>query len=765
MDIVIHGTKGGRTIFTPVRLSGLLDVTADSAKSAAIGQEAYAIRFTAEHAIFSKYRIIRDVRGAKRTGFIGFSLFLPTNESLPGRDVITLLDKVSEEYCRKYIVDNNLDDVREVWDFLYSILSEFQSKQKYDERVPSGEKDDAFIYFKDKDELKRYFDAPVQEEYNDYRQVLFVNSEWLAKPENPQNVMLSENPLKALRHSNSNLTGKIDLDNKYYYLKNYNCSRGVTITANGRYCSQEKENNCIRAKSLVEIRYSKDERCYWPIEARGMLYNPTSDINKYLEISDNLIFIKYDAFNNPTPKEKTVHFEIVDHKGDPVYNSEVKLSNLSWQIKGYQHDYTFIGEELICHWTISARKGGDLNGKVSFTLDDNISTIQIVLHERKIVKFNVVDEDGLDVVDYKIRKRNEKGRLIDMDVDDIVFFDDDIYQSWYFIISHSKHYDETFYYSPETGENPKCVSLKSKQFGRVNLLSGNNWKKKRYRLKIDKKFGKRSFKGNEIKDWVSENPDFGVTPRFGYKFEEWLFHEEPSNYYYDGYYEARFKEWWWHKIPKKVWIPGIAAVFALIVAVLFLVIPPNVINTEQPVSQKQIIDYIEGNEFLLDTLNSYKINWKKQEPNTKMWYNPMTWFSEKNVDTTTMEYRQWNDVLRKLGDAKTHRELIDKKDFKALQNQDLAKQFEKAINKIDTAQYDTIIYKLGNVRDLSLIQITARIDSIVQVLQNPQKGNSVGKNTDKHSSDSNSTTKREIGDSVESASTEHNTESKTKKSE
>jgi hypothetical protein len=80
MDIVVHGTKGGYEIFTPKKLGGLLDVNSDGSKTSAIGQEAYAIRFVEKTIIFSKYKIIRDVRGGKRTGFLAFSLFLPNNK-------------------------------------------------------------------------------------------------------------------------------------------------------------------------------------------------------------------------------------------------------------------------------------------------------------------------------------------------------------------------------------------------------------------------------------------------------------------------------------------------------------------------------------------------------------------------------------------------------------------------------------------------------------------------------------------------------------
>ena len=254
MEIVIHGTKGGRKIFTPKKISGLLDVNADSPKVTAIGQQAYALRFIEKSTIFSKYKIIRDVRGDKRTGFVAFSLFLPKNKKLSGIDIITLLDKVSEEYYETYIKDDNLEYVNENWDFLEPILEEYKSKPRtvsFDDidKLDSGSKDDAFIYYKNADELKSYFEEPFQEEFGDFRQVLFVSEKLKGKP---------EDSLNALRHSDKNLTGEIDLENpKYKLLFNSQAKGGVLINVkvNGVIRSNKTK---IRRKNELEITWKKN---------------------------------------------------------------------------------------------------------------------------------------------------------------------------------------------------------------------------------------------------------------------------------------------------------------------------------------------------------------------------------------------------------------------------------------------------------------------------------------------------------------------------
>src|SRR5690606_20527304 len=124
MKIVIHGTKGGYNIFTPDTAQSLIDARPDANKTAAIGQQAYAINFDGSNVIFSLYRIIRDVIGDKRTGNIAFSVIIPNDKRLPGEDVKKLLDKLAEDYCAKYVVNDNLENVREDWGFIEEIRKE-----------------------------------------------------------------------------------------------------------------------------------------------------------------------------------------------------------------------------------------------------------------------------------------------------------------------------------------------------------------------------------------------------------------------------------------------------------------------------------------------------------------------------------------------------------------------------------------------------------------------------------------------------------------
>ncbi len=209
MKIVIHGTKGGYHTFTPDNVK-MIDARPDFNKVAAIGQQAYSINFTDGNVVFSKYRIIRDVAGEKRTGNIAFSVFIPYNEKMLGIDIKDFLDKLSEEYYLKYIPDNNnnLYNIREDWSFISSLKSQYQDQIKMISPLSAkdftqGNGEAAFVYYFNELELCRHFDTPFQKVYNAYKQVFFVEMRLKDAP---------ENPLNALRHDpNANLTGQVDL--------------------------------------------------------------------------------------------------------------------------------------------------------------------------------------------------------------------------------------------------------------------------------------------------------------------------------------------------------------------------------------------------------------------------------------------------------------------------------------------------------------------------------------------------------------------------
>jgi hypothetical protein len=673
MDIVVHGTKGGRKIFTPKKLSGLLDVTADGAKTSATGQEAYAIRFTADSAIFSKYKIVRDVRGDKRTGFVGFSLFLSNHKKLSGADIITLLDRVSDEYCRKYIVNNNLDEVKEDWTVFERLASEYETRLKpNNEEALSGSRDDAFIYFKDTDELKRYFDAPFQEEYSDYRQVLFIDKRLESAP---------ENPLNALRHdSNANLTGRIDLENRYYYLSNYDPGKQVSIFVSGRdntlqACSDRKNNNCIRAHRQVVIKYSKDDRCYFPIEARGTLSNPDSEIYRYLEIRNNQIIIKYDAFNNPTSKTKSVLFEIKDRKGNPVNDAEIQIGTQPWQkVNGYQYEHTFEGEELKEHWTVSVRKD-DSFGRNVFTTGNTNGRVDVVMIERNIVTVNVTDwNTGNKLDDFEVWTKLTNGFR---KITQIEFVDDQIIDNYTVTIrkdGYEEHKIDNF-----QPHRQKYIDVKLKK-RIINGMQSSNYKVstgEHGKWKDGNEYFSNCADGSDIK--------YMIDPYKGYEFIGF----QLSNNTLVAQYRKKtpfFK--------KPAFIAGsIVGIFAIVMVIFYLKNcggDNEKSNKSEDQLKSEIMAYVKGDSLILEKLKDYRGKCK---------------------DSATI-----NTTKNSIDSAVNKRNYIDDKNFaelKKLHYPDGQQKFKDAVEKIDSAKYEYVKTQLGDVSKLSLTQIADSINAIL----------------------------------------------------
>ena len=89
-------------------------------------------------------------------------MFLPHNENLQSKDIITLLDTISKQYSDLYLDNNNLEQVVESWDFLQEINKQYQLKIRKNSfstgTIKSGDKDDAIIYYRDSLDLQKSWD-------------------------------------------------------------------------------------------------------------------------------------------------------------------------------------------------------------------------------------------------------------------------------------------------------------------------------------------------------------------------------------------------------------------------------------------------------------------------------------------------------------------------------------------------------------------------------------------------------------------------------
>jgi hypothetical protein len=719
MDIVIHATKDGyRTLFTTDdELAYLIakDVRSGANNDSSLGNFVHAVFFTEKGCVFTKYIIVKDTQRSNALGFIAFSIFVNNNKSLKGEDVVSILDELSNKYSDKYIINSYLNRgeknlIREDWNFINDILRKYNEldKGQKDKEFHSGIKEAAFIYYNNEVPLREYFDKPLQEDYIVYKQVFFINTDLKGSQKNPLNI---------LSNSGKELEG-IDLKNEYYYLNNYNRSKGITIIANGKDRSDGKNNNSIRAKWQVEINYSKDERCFEPIQAKGTLSNPDSEIYKYLEVKNNQINIKYDAFNNPNPKTKSISIEIKDRKGNFIENADIGIgSKPTEKIQGHKYETTFSGEDLIKRYDILVKKGF-FTGKIDFMPINQIGNIILELQEHKNVTFLVKDGKGL-VFDYNIEVRYQQGGLFSTSKE-LEFIGEDIDKLYDITIVSNKHERKTFSFCPTKDENPKHVELQNRQF--IDYQ-----KEKAYELIVNDKFGKRSFKNKPINTYVHSKPNFGCDPKFGYEFIEWKQQEKTSNDY-NGYFEAIFKELWYHKIPK--WSILISLVVIGIITIFFMLNPSRTSDSKiSKIDSEQITNYIEGDSLLLYKLNEFKYDLELHKPEVKEINSGLlSWFmgSEKQLDSTALT--NWRNDTLNINEAINKRNLLNDKDFKKLKKLNFSSNQNnliEVINKIDSTKYKDFSKVLGNVSDKTLSEIAVDIKSALKpkepIIKKPQK--------------------------------------------
>jgi hypothetical protein len=579
MDIIIHGTKGGCKIFTPKRLSGLLDVTADGAKTASIGKQAYAIRFTADNTIFSKYKIIRDVRGDKRTGFVAFSLFLPNSKKLSGTDIITLLDNVSDEYCRKYIPDNNnLDEVREDWSFLDRISHEYESKLKpNDERMQSGSKDDAFVYFKDTDELKRYFDVPCQEEYSDNRQVLFVEEGLRGKP---------EDPLNALRHSDNNLTGKIDLENPKYKLL-FKRQDGDGLNIKVRVKDTERSNgNKVRKKDVLNINY--DQKFRKPFSIKGTWEDIKLKYSTCIKIDDE----KETITINPIPlskDKKIISITVIDalsKKMIPDCQVICRSNYDQFPQEVNNNQIVFEGDEIGNEWHIEIKSADYTSYKRDFKPEDT-PKIQISLNKQKILTIEVIDERNNKIFspnDYELKifdnKKQTPQYQIENEKNKIVFVGNEIEKIWSIEVK-KRDYEvsgEKAMICPQNKDTEQSIKIyvrKKRQttindsYKNGNRQSSNDNSTRKVSFKFEAgKHGKLigdgklhsedSLPDHHNNKHIRKHYKIKIKPDFGYKFVKWTKSEHENKEYI---FKAQFNP----IIPVKFLLLGMMSMMGIIV--------------------------------------------------------------------------------------------------------------------------------------------------------------------------------------------------------
>jgi len=676
MDIVVHGTKGGRKIFTPKKLGGLLDISADASERSAMGKEAFAIRFVENNIIFSKYKIVRDVLGAKRTGFIGFSLFLSNDEKLSGSQITALLNRVSKAYCDTYIPknDNNLKDDRENWTFVYGIdgiEEKYRPKVKPIspddvETLQSGTKDDAFIYYKDDTELQKYFDMPYEDEYKPYRQVLFVKEDLKGRP---------ENPLKAIRHSEDNLTGKIDLENpKYKLIYGQTTKTGVQIEVKVKGKIHDGKSK-VRKKDELEISWSKPY--YKTVTKRGKW---TDIKSTFIEANDSLQRVSIKEIGLK-PETKEITFDIKPYeKGIDVSNAEIRIGTGPWQkIKGSRYEHTFQAEDIGKQWTVTAKKGRNFESIEQSFVPKDQKTVEITLHEHKTVKFTgrqsnqYCPDIKITIPEKKVKNNNNSPKVI--------FKDTEI--------------DREFTVTATiNGKNGNLFEGKQTFIPRDHDVVTIKLKEKKYYIHA----GEHGCKSELGIDYYSFKED-GSKPKKGWKFTGFKLNENKTDDY--GTLVAQYKKKSFFARSEGL-ITSVAAVLVLCFGIWFF---------KFGTTEKNITAYVEGTKLFDKKLTELKNQWITQKPEIKI---------EKKDSTA---YKHWEKVSKSIDSAIAKRNLINSLNFdslKTLRYSAKQQKFGDAIKNMDSAQYGALKEKLKNqnISSLTLNQIAEAVSAVSGATEN-----------------------------------------------
>ena len=705
MRILIHGRKNGYTVLypkpTPTEFySYASDIQSINANNYDVyyGKNFYAIACVDGGCIFTKYVIGDDVERGQ-LGEIGISVFIHNTQKLSGLDVKTLLDELINTYSKNYIFNHKIDEPKKGFDWmLFSSLAngydaKLQLRSSNNDNISAGAQDAAFHYYKSDSELIEHLDKPFQEEYSDYKQILFIDS----------NLKGEANPLNVLK--NSGVEVNPDLKNEYYYLNNYNYSKGVIITANGKPRSDKKGENQIRAKWQVEISYSKDEQCYEEINANGTLSDLSSKIHNYLEIKSNQILLKYEAFNNPTPKTKTITLEIKDRKANLVADAEVQIGTQPWQkIAGFQYKYSFSGEELKQRWNILVKKG-DFSGKLNNLVPtDTIGNSVVILEERNIIPINVKDaETGANIDDFEVWTKLTNGYQRTKQLE---FVDDQIIDSYTISIQKNGYEEKNITDFQPYRQRSIEIVLKKK------IVTNDGRSQKNYRvdagkygiLKNNQQYYSNQRDGSDVKNIIVPNNGYIFT-RFEWENDTLVAQYKKKEPFY--------------KKPKFI--------AASIVALLFLGIGIWAMShflgqDKTQLTAEEITNYVEGDKFLLDKLNEYKSNWEKQKPEIEEKGGGIFGIfggGAKQIDST--EYKVWYEVEQKIDEAINKRNLINSQDFaglKKLSYSPVQQSFQKTIGKIDSTRYEEVQNRLRvYISDLTLNEIKDSIDAILKKQQ------------------------------------------------
>ncbi|MBU0490047.1 MAG: hypothetical protein KKA07_03145 [Bacteroidetes bacterium] len=651
MKIFFQGRKNGYNplfpIPTPEEFYGFAgDTQTESAKNDAgfYGKFFYSLGFFRGGCIFTKFIFVCDTFRYRSLGNISISIYIDEGNKLPGKDVKFLLDELIGTYCNNYCPDYYFNEKQEDWP-LFTPLADSYNKNLITHTsdsiaVTPGPKDPAFHYYQSDNELIEHFDEPFQEEYSGFRQIFFIDRKLQEKG----------NPLDVLKHSGTEVNP--DLSNDYVYLQDFDLSKRVKITANGKPLTGRKGENQIRAKWRVDIEYLKE--FYKPIRATGRISDTDSEIYKYLEKNGSNLKIRYDAFQ-PDPEIKIITCVITKKDGTQISDAEIQTDQRPWQS---ELNIKFKAEELGQEHKIVAKRGDNFISDIAKITPKAHpeDTISLVLREKKTVRISAKNQENGNPVGSFDVKLSPGGKVFRSVTNFIEFFDEDIGKPWVIKIEKPGF----------TSEPQECHP---KQDSEIHFLL-------------------RKTQG----------------PKTGYVGEIWTPDEEP------------IQKSFVHKIAEKKWLFIIVLILALAAWAFYKFFwkggdQPQI----NPLTKWEIETYVEGDSLMPDKLDQFKAVWGGMEQGFITKSGGGIFGGEKTIDSARWK-SEWKPADESIDRAITKRKLVNDKNFSELKNvrySGAQLSFKNAILNIDSSRYAEVEEGLGDVSNLTLKQISEKINGIL----------------------------------------------------
>ena len=688
MKILIHGRQNGYTVLYPkptpeVFYSFARDIQSINANNyeCYYGKSFYTLAFVDNGTIFTKYIFGDDVQRGQ-LGEIGISVFIPINKKITGTDIVSLLDELINEYSQNYIINNKIDEPKNgfKWSLFESITNQYAIKLKsnslleYRTNIVTGSKDPAHYYYNSENELINIFDKPYQEEYSAYSQILFIHI----------NLKGTSTPINVFNHSGKAINP--DFDNEYYYLSNYDHTKGVKIYVDDSPRSNKKGENQIRAKSKIRIQYSKDDNLYEPFEVNGSIFDNPEILNPFISKFDNILKIQYDNIVNLKEKEKIIPFNIYESDNKTITEAQLVFEPYLPKKPIKNKTITFKGEEISKKWEIKAenKEKGLFSEKITIIPLDCNNEIKFILKKRKVITYEFVLKTNsyAYLPGITIEIEGKKVEFIDQNNQQkpsVTFIEDDFNKQ--FTVKATYNHTEKRYkgkksFSPND-VNDNCVIIQLNESPKFRIDTGTHGK------------------SNKEFTYYENGQDITVIPDKGFIF---IGFSEPRKENIDGniagIIKAEYKRTLFNRVKTFSKKPiGIVSsiIFLLIFILVFLLKDEKVVPK---LTKQQVENYAIGDSLILKKLKKYQKTWDEQEG-----------------DSTTLKII--NQAIEKREKIDNHAfEQLEYNDFKSSKYQ---QEFFNFISKIDSTNLINLKIDLKNVQ-ISNLTLTEIKDTIQKLL-------------------------------------------------